>query len=556
MNSNNTSLVEQLETLVRNSNPKVLSKYLRKNPTLLHWVESHCGSTLSEKVYNALYPDQHTCKYGNTKKFNSLTQGYRFCGPSNTCDCAKQSVSEKLKNKQKTPEEIQQQNKKRSETNMQRYGVENAGRTNQAIYNHKQFYKNSENVQQAVEKAKQTKYKKWGDENFNNRKQASSTLKSKYNVSNPMQLSWVANKVSCSKKENYTPFSLAKQNFEKFKQSIEERWGVTPQISESEYIGVGSRPAITFKCKKCNYLFNKRFDYGSPPNCKICYPLETDYKSKGELEILEFCKSLGYDVVSGDRSAINPFELDIYIPKLKIAVEYCGLYWHSENSGKKSWNYHYRKYKTCREKGITLYTIYSDEWLNKRNIVENFLRSKLNSSLNKIFARKCKIVEVSRNLAFSFYEQNHVQGSPKRIPISYGLEYNGSLVASMSFKKIGENEYELIRFATNCTVVGGASKLLKYFINKYNPLEISSFSNNRFSNGNMYSILGFTESNPVPPMQEYVYKYESRIHKLGIKKFLKETSDGTEWERAQSLGYDRIWDCGKKKWILYLERKN
>lgn len=62
-------------------------------------------------------------------------------------------------------------------------------------------------------------------------------------------------------------------------------------------------------------------------------------------------------------------ELDIYLPDIKLAIEFDGLYWHSDKFLDK--NYHLRKTKECEEKEIHLIHIFEDEWINKKDIVKN-----------------------------------------------------------------------------------------------------------------------------------------------------------------------------------------
>jgi len=60
----------------------------------------------------------------------------------------------------------------------------------------------------------------------------------------------------------------------------------------------------------------------------------------------------------------------------------------------------------------------------------------------------------------------------------------------------------------------------------------------------------FVQAGVVPPMQSYVENYKYRHHKLKFnKKTIGTDCNKTEWEQMQSLGFDRIWDCGKIKWI-------
>lgn len=86
---------------------------------------------------------------------------------------------------------------------------------------------------------------------------------------------------------------------------------------------------------------------------------------------------------------------------------------------------------------------------------------------------------------------------------------------------------------------------------------IISFSDNNYSNGNVYKALGFDLANNIPPDYKYVFKgkryHKAKFRKSGIfKKFdiPEDMKNATEWELMKYLGYDRIWDTGKKKWEM------
>jgi hypothetical protein len=126
------------------------------------------------------------------------------------------------------------------------------------------------------------------------------------------------------------------------------------------------------------------------------------------------------------------------------------------------------------------------------------------------------------------------------------------------FKK-NSNEFELVRFCNklNTNVVGGASKLFKHFLKNYNEecKDIISFSDRRFFNGSLYSMLGFDFESYTSP--SYIYWKDNRIlnrmscqkhklHKL-LDNFNPELS---EYENMKMNGYRRVWDCGNTKWRL------
>lgn len=280
-------------------------------------------------------------------------------------------------------------------------------------------------------------------------------------------------------------------------------------------------------------------------------------KSNVEREILEFIKSIvSCDVVENDRTVLGGKEIDIYIPDLLIGIEVNGLIWHSEkfDDNKK---YHLDKTEMCLENGIRLIHIFEDEWYDKKDIVKSRLKSLLQILPQNIYARKCVIKEVTYSVANSFLEKNHIQGksiSKYRL----GLYYNDELVALMTFgsmrKALGaknqDNCYELLRFCSkiDTNVVGGASKLFSYFIQKYNPREIISYADRRWSNGNLYHILGFELSHISPPNYFYVVN-KKRLHRFSLRKNVLVEKYGcprdvTEHDFCLSKGWYRIYDCG------------
>lgn len=95
------------------------------------------------------------------------------------------------------------------------------------------------------------------------------------------------------------------------------------------------------------------------------------------------------ELLTRDRTILsNAHELDIVLPNYKLALEFDGLYWHSEEY--KTNNYHVNKTEECEKKGFQLIHIYQDEWLDKQEIVKSRLKGLLHKN-NKIFARKCKV---------------------------------------------------------------------------------------------------------------------------------------------------------------------
>lgn len=272
--------------------------------------------------------------------------------------------------------------------------------------------------------------------------------------------------------------------------------------------------------------------------------------SKGEYEVSEYIKSLGFDIINGSRNLIKPYELDLYVPDRNFAIEFDGLYWHCESSNSKDKTYHVNKTNLCENKNIRLFHIFDNEWNNitKRDIWKSMISNALGKTPYRIYARKCAMQQVSPSDVKKFMEDNHLQGfRPAKLHL--GLYYENELVSCMSVGKsrfAKDCEWEIIRFANKkyTNVLGGASRLLKHMnlVGK-----IVSYADRRHSQGDLYRHLGFIRQKNSSPSYFYTKDYcnlESRMkfqrHKL--------TGDGTEWEIMKSLGYDRIWDCGTQVW--------
>jgi hypothetical protein len=210
--------------------------------------------------------------------------------------------------------------------------------------------------------------------------------------------------------------------------------------------------------------------------------------------------------------------------------------------------------------GIRLLTLFEDEWIERRSVVESMIRHASKSTTNTIYARKCTISTVSSAVAKQFFERTHLQGAPGNIRLAVGLFHDGALVACMSFSNHHRTGTGVIlqrmSFELNTSIVGGASKMLN-FAEQHTfckGKEIITWSDGRYSSGDVYSKLGFVKCGIVPADYHYV-KGQRRFPKQRFqKRFTGCPPEITEREHAQSNGYARIWDCGKTKWVKSLQQ--
>ncbi len=249
-------------------------------------------------------------------------------------------------------------------------------------------------------------------------------------------------------------------------------------------------------------------------------------------------------------------ELDIVLPDLNLAFECNGTYWHSDLNGRGR-NYHLSKTTECSKIGIRLLHIWEHDWNLKKDVIQSRIKSLLTSS-DVIPARKTKVKEISKTEADIFVDTNHKQGKCSAA-INLGLFYNEKLVSVMTFSKsrFSKHEYEMIRFCSSLglRVMGGASKLFKFFTSNFKPNSVISYSDKMYNTGEVYRNLGFVYSHVSPPAYYYTKDYitlESRIkfQKHKLSKLLENFDpDLSEWENMVLNGFDRVWDCGNDVWV-------
>jgi transposase-like protein len=270
----------------------------------------------------------------------------------------------------------------------------------------------------------------------------------------------------------------------------------------------------------------------------------------------------GTEIRTSDRSVIGPRELDIVVPDLHLAIEFNGVFWHSEAVGKGR-RYHADKYIACRRAGYRLLQIWEDDWADRRGVVESMIATVCGvRDTRRVGARTTTVVPVSGAQAAAFLTEHHLQGPA---PGSRGLglvDRDGALVAVMSVRSTtagGVPVRRIERYATAFNVPGGFGKLLAVLRRELRQVgggRIVTFSDNAVSDGDLYAAAGFTVTRELPPDYSYVVR-DHRVHKFNyrISRFRRdpdlEYREGlTERELARINGLHRVWDSGKQQWTL------
>ena len=305
--------------------------------------------------------------------------------------------------------------------------------------------------------------------------------------------------------------------------------------------------------------------------------LEYNYSSI-ERDIENFLIELlpNINIIKRARNLIPPYELDIYLPEYNIAIECNPTYTHNSTlpafskQQSLSSSYHNMKTNLCEQHGIFLFHIFGYEWTCKSTIIKSMLSNLLKCNTIKYYARNLQIVKLTNSECKTFLNANHRQGYTTS-SIRYGLITNDEqLVSVMTFSKmrnsigytdgVTPNTYELTRFcnALNTTVVGGASKLFKYFIcnNVFN--KIVSFSDRAHTQGNLYEVLGFSKISISRPGYVWVNYYNDTYYhrvtcqKHNLPKLFNEPNldiqNSTEAQIMASHGYVQVFDSGVIRW--------
>jgi hypothetical protein len=192
--------------------------------------------------------------------------------------------------------------------------------------------------------------------------------------------------------------------------------------------------------------------------------------------------------------------------------------------------------------------------------------NKLGKTSNKIYGRKTEVKEITDNkLVRNFLETNHLQGFIGS-KVKLGLFFNDELVSLMTFgkrrvamgkKSTNDGEFELLRFCNklNTNVLGGASKLFKYFKNNYNPKEITTYADRSHSIGGLYKQLGFDFIGTTTTNYYYIID-GIRYHRFNFRKdkLIKEGFDPNKTEHQIMIDRKifRIYDSGNLKYELHI----
>jgi len=291
---------------------------------------------------------------------------------------------------------------------------------------------------------------------------------------------------------------------------------------------------------------------GMPVHEAVTRP-RIERSSLAEEQLIAFVRGLGVEVVRHDRSVAYPREIDLYIPGHRLGVEYNGVYWHSERYLARS--YHHDKWEACRAAGVQLVQVWQDDYSARPELIHAGLAHKLGLTPSRTFARNTVAGELGGTAANEFLDRFHIQGGVGA-SVHVGLGADGTLVAVCSFTRGGGHQWDLTRYATATSVVGGFTKCLAYFTRNHQWSAIKTFSDHCVSDGGLYRKAGFALDAVLPPDYRYVvggrriHKFSYRLDRFRRDPHLLYEEGLTERQLAELNDLPRIWDAGKTRWVL------
>ena len=366
-------------------------------------------------------------------------------------------------------------------------------------------------------KIRETNFNKYGVYSFSQsslfKHKVIETSLIKYGVASPNQFQEIKDKQKNSMLKKYGfSCNFSNKNRTKLEQTWLDKYGVTDpnkrHMTNLEFWNDREYIIQHFLNNENQFMLS---DFCSFFNCSffpaytLLKKLDINYNkifsvSKPELEIINLLQD--FKIIQSDRKILNGLELDILIPSNKVAIEYNGLYWHSNQKGKHQY-YHLNKTNGCLNKGIKLIHIFENEWNDNKDFILSIIYAKLNCFQQSIYARKCQL---------------NIQDNVHNITIS--LNHNDCMVLSVVFEKSDNHSYKMkIEGLLFYQVKGGLSKIINHFIKNYCPHRLISVVDKRYWFGESFVKLGFEHNHTILPTLHIINK--NQIWDCGFNVYIK-----------------------------------
>lgn len=348
-------------------------------------------------------------------------------------------------------------------------------------------------------------------------------------------------------------------------------------------VTAGTDLRLWWRCPDCGREWQAHgYAVGPCPGCQQFSSLP-----EGELADVVVALLPGETVLRNVRSILpdGRMELDIWLPGRRVAIEFNGVYWHSEPMGHDA-AAHRAKLTACNAAGIRLITVWSDDFQDRRDVVIRSLAHKLGvvhrlpevlgdgapaHVADRVFARCLVPAPITVAAANRFFAANHIQGSTSLTRAFALFDDDGAPRAVLGLRapragartRRGPGEWEIVRYATLGLVPGGFTRLVAHAERVLRSEGIAlrrwiSFAAAEMSDGGLYERAGFTADRRLPP--DYWYAGSStdwhRMAKEGYQRSrfrddpsLAHVDGATERELAELNHLVRVWDLGKTRYV-------
>lgn len=366
---------------------------------------------------------------------------------------------------------------------------------------------------------------------------------------------------------------------------------VDPSLAST--LSRGSTSAPLWRCSQGHQWNAAVYARVAGNGCPHCSPIGSSY---GEHEVLAVLRTV--DPTTRHRVRLpggtgHGVEVDIQAGDL--AVEFNGVYWHSEAAGRDR-RAHQAKHAAIAKAGLQLLTVWEDDWSKpeRREIIVRTLAHRLGASsslenalkaaglgerfepmlVERLGARKLDPVELNLSATDAFFDSNHVQGKVALTRSFALLDEQARPRAVLGLRSPRHNarasraagHWEIQRYATRGIIPGGFSRLLAHArqVLTAEGIELDAWvtlSADESFTGGLYAATGFEIDGQVRPSYWYAGgplrgrrapKEAFQLRRFRQDPDLAYEEGWSEREAAAANRMYRVWDAGKTRWIRHL----
>ena len=338
--------------------------------------------------------------------------------------------------------------------------------------------------------------------------------------------------------------------------ALAKEWHPTLNNKQASSVAPNTNKKAWWLCSSGHEYFARIADRNfNKSGCPQCYAART--VSLAEQELYEYLvKTTGLDIKQSDRTMLKPLELDMYIPALNIAIEFNGVYWHSEATGKDK-SYHQNKWLACQARGIELLQVWCEDYEKKPDVVKAMILRKLGFDVSgkpsfsvAMNAKDVSVVEVSEAAAKTYFGKTSFlkfEAADKH----FGLRMSGSkkLVGLLSVV-VEDDRIHVIQFSADVLGHEVLDVLVRHTLSVVDVKTVEARLDNCFANFASFAACGFAVDEVLPA--DFVYLHHgNRIaqSEYDVQRFMSDPKlvflEGkTLVELADMNGLNRLWNAG------------